>query len=140
MNIYLLFQTEYYKVFLNEEDQYYLGRSVALLKRKSPNLSDITPEEWIDFGLVVRIYEDALKKTFGANNFNWSCTLNTAYKNNPPNPQVYWHVRPRYSSSVKVGNKLFKDNLFGSHYQTRRMLILSEDLLSEIANKLRENI
>lgn len=140
MNKYLLFQTDHYKVFLNEEDQYYLGRSVAVLKRKSPNLSDITPEEWVDLGLVVRIFEDALKKTFGPTNFNWSCTMNTSYKNDPPNPQVYWHVRPRYSSSVNFKSRVFKDNLFGSHYQVRKLLILDEKYLSEIAQEIRKNI
>jgi diadenosine tetraphosphate (Ap4A) HIT family hydrolase len=140
MNKYLLFQTEYYSIFLNEEDQYYLGRSVAVLKRKAPSLSEVNPEEWVDLGLVVRIFEKALTKTFGAVNFNWSCSLNTAYKNSPPNPQVYWHVRPRYSSQVKVSNRVFKDNLFGSHYQTKRMLLIQPELLSEISEKIRENI
>lgn len=140
MNNFLLFETDHYRVFLNEDDQYYLGRSVALLKRDAPTLSNITPEEWVDLGLVIRIYENALKKTFNTTNFNWSCTLNTAYRSETPDPQVYWHVRPRYRNTIKFKDRIFKDNLFSKHYQTRTKLLLTKNFCEAIANEIRRNI
>lgn len=139
MNKFLLFQTDHYEVFLNEDDQYYLGRAVAVLKSKAPSLSNVSKEEWVDLGFVIRIYESALKKSFGATNFNWSCTLNTAYKNDPPNPEVYWHIRPRYKTPVKFNDRTFKDNLFGTHYQTKTKLLLPKTFLSKIAEEIRKN-
>lgn len=138
MNNFLLFETEYYQVFLNEDDQYYLGRSVVLLKRRAKTLSEVTPEEWIDLGLVVRIYERALKKAFNATNFNWSCTLNTAYQNNPPDPQVYWHVRPRYRKQFTFNGQIFRDNLFGRHYQAKTKFLLSPQFHLRIAEEIRK--
>lgn len=140
MNTLLLFETDHYKIFLNEDDQYYLGRSVILLKREAPNLSDIKPEEWVDLGLVIRIFENALKKSFNATNFNWTCTLNSAYLNNVPNVQVYWHVRPRYKNAIKFKERIFKDNLFGKHYQSRHKVLLSSEFNKLIANEIRNNI
>lgn len=140
MNNFLLFETERYQVFLNETDQFYLGRSVIVLKRETRSLSEITPEEWVDFGLVVRIFESSVKKSFGAVNFNWSCTLNDLQKPTSTLKNLYWHVRPRYSADVKFNKMVFKDYQFTNHYQVRKKILLSQPFLNLIALEIRKNL
>ena len=140
MNNYLLFESEFYYVFLNEDDQYYLGRSVAVLKREARTLSDVLSDEWIDLGNIVKKYEIALRKTFQATNFNWSCTMNTAYSYVEPQPQVYWHVRPRYKNSFVFNERLVRDNLFGAHYQVKRRVRLNNEFLGLITKEIQKNL
>lgn len=110
-----IMETPCWTVFLNP-DQYYLGRSVVVAKRKVGDLADLTKDEWLDFANLVKNYEAALKKTFGATMFNWTCLMNDAYKNDPPVPQVHWHVRPRYIKPAVFEGIEFEDREFGHHY------------------------
>lgn len=61
MEKYQLFESEHYKVILNKDAQLYLGRSIVVHKSEKSSLSELTVDEWIDFGNVVRIYETARK-------------------------------------------------------------------------------
>ena len=112
----LIFETEFFQVILNSEDQYYLGRGLVILKEEKGSLSDLTTEEWIDFSKVVKRYESALKQAFNATMFNWTCLMNNAYKQNPYNPHVHWHVRPRYDHKVIFEGVEWEDKEFGHHY------------------------
>jgi len=69
---------------------------------------------------VVVIMETALQNAFGAINFNWACMMNFAYTEQPYNPHVHWHVRPRYNRVVEVGGARFDDPDFGDHYSRDR--------------------
>ena len=65
---------------------------------------------------VIKKYEAAVKEAFGADLCNWSCLMNVAFRDLDPQPQVHWHVRPRYSKSVIVQGKEYYDPNFGMHY------------------------
>ena len=60
--------------------------------------------------------EKSVKRAFDADLFNWTCLMNLAYLNNPPNPHVHWHFRPRYHHLIKFSGLTFKDPEFGHHY------------------------
>lgn len=116
MQTYQLFETPHYKVSLYNQGQLYLGRQVVTMKARRSSLSEVTAEEWADFGRVVKKIEDVVKETFGAEYFNWGCFINDAYKSENPEPQVHWHVRPRYRNPVTFADIEFVDEAFGSQF------------------------
>ena len=106
---------KYWEVYLNP-DQYYLGRSVVVIKRDVGDMAELNNNEWLDFAKLVRKYESVLINAFNVTMFNWSCLMNNAYQNNPPDPHVHWHIRPRYAKSVIFEKIKFEDKEFGHHY------------------------
>jgi len=134
-----IYETKYWIVFL-ALDQSYLGRCVVVLKRHCGDLAELTQEEWLDFSEIVKKLESALKKSFDATMFNWTCLMNHAYRNNPPNPHVHWHLRPRYNHDVEFAGLTFKDPDFGRHYDRARKQEISEDVRRKIIEKIRENL
>ncbi len=126
----LVHESNFWKVYLFPADQRYLGRSLAALKRHSPSLADLTPTEWGDLQVVIRVMEDAARREFGAVNFNWTCLMNNAFRDNPPKPHVHMHFRPRYAAPVKFGGSLFEDVLFGEHYNRERIGVTTEMALA----------
>ncbi|MCA9353109.1 HIT family protein [Patescibacteria group bacterium] len=138
MKNYVFIETEYWLVKLSEKDQRYLGRSYVTLKRKCASLSELTEKEMIDFLHLVRQVESLMKKTFGAVMFNWTCLMNDAYQAEYPDPQVHWHMRPRYNKEVVVAGEIFVDTEFGHHYnrEPEKNKKLSEAILNEIYHQL----
>lgn len=111
----LLFDTEYWSVLLSAK-QAYVGRGVVVLKRKCPALSCLTSQEWKDLHDIIKRYEKAVQVAFGADLCNWSCLMNNAFREKPPQPHVHWHVRPRYSKPVVIAGKTYRDSHFSNHY------------------------
>ena len=135
----LIFETKFWKVIL-ASDQAYLGRCYITLKRHSGDLAELTDEEWLDFSELVKRLESALKKSFNATMFNWTCLMNNAYQNEPPNPHIHWHFRPRYNHKVEFAGLTFKDPEFGHHYDRARKQEVSNDVKRKILEKIRENL
>ncbi len=131
----VIFETEYWNVFLSDE-QTYLGRAVIELKRVSPNLSDVTEAEFADLHEVIKKYESAAAKAFGATMFNWSCLMNNAYQKKPPTPHVHWHCRPRYDHEVTFEGETFIDPNFGEHYDRAAKRVISKELEQKIIQAL----
>ncbi len=112
-----IFETTFWQVYL-AENQTYLGYCIVSLKRRDcGDLADLTAEEVLDFLELTKKFEKGVRKAFGATMFNWSCLMNLAYQNTPPNPHLHWHVRPRYDRDVIVAGVTFVDALFGQHYE-----------------------
>lgn len=136
----LIFESKFFSIQLNREDQYYLGRLIIFLKRDALNLSELTPEEWVNFGEVVKSCENALTNSFRPTYFNWSCSMNSSYLQDPPIRKLYWHVRPRYNNAFEFNGRIFQDNLFGRHYQTRTKLLLSDEFCMTISKEIIKNL
>lgn len=114
-----IFESNYWRIHLNEE-QSYLGRCVIVAKKHSASLSELPSEEWLDLLEVIKKLEKSISKAFSARMHNWSCLMNDAYQESPPNPHVHWHLRPRYEKPVNFSGKVFKDPDFGYHYNRNR--------------------
>lgn len=132
----IIFETKNWKVIL-AEDQTYLGRSSAVLKRPARFLSELSEEEIIDFLNVVRTFEQKAKDGLGARMFNWGCLMNNAYQEKDPKPQVHFHVRPRYDRPVELLGEKFKDPNFGYHYQRNSRKLVSEEISEAIVERLK---
>lgn len=132
----IIYETNYWVIKLSA-DQSYLGRSVVVLKRYCAELSELTPAEWQDLHKnVIKKLEIALKKSFGATMFNWTCLMNNAYKSESPKPQVHWHFRPRYKKMVDFAGEHFEDPEFAHHYSRERKMIVSKKVLQEISDEI----
>lgn len=133
----LIYRTPHWDVRLNS-NQKYLGRCVVVLRRPCPRLMEITAKEALAFMEIVRELETLVQKTFGATMFNWACAMNHAYQNNPPDPQVHWHLIPRYNRQIEFGGKTFIDEKFG-YRSISDQDVVTNDLFEKIANALRKN-
>lgn len=131
-----VFTTRHWKVILRADDQTYLGRAVVVCKRSVPSIPDLTEAEWRDLQAVITTYEDACIDAFGATMFNWTCLMNDAYQHHPFDPQVHWHVRPRYEQSVTFAGQIFNDTQFGHHYERRTNRAVSDEVAKEIVAAL----
>ena len=84
------------------------------------SLAKLDEDDWLELKTIINCYEEKVSTEYGAELFNWSCLMNDAYKDKPfQSPHVHWHVRPRYSSVVKIADTVFTDEEFGKHYKTR---------------------
>lgn len=136
----LLYSTKYWNVYLINE-QSYLGRGRVELKKNKPTLSDLTDNEWSDFGTAVKQYEKMIKNTFRAVMFNWTCMMNNAYAaDEKERPQVHFHVRPRYDRDIEFAGHVFQDPTFGNYYDRSRKIFIEEKLFSEIYKELADKV
>lgn len=103
-------------------------------------MAEIKEKEWLDFSVVVKDLESAIRKAFDATMFNWGCLMNDAYQIVPPSPHVHWHFRPRYSSKTQFQGLIFEDPDFGHHYDRTRKRDVSEEIKEAIIKKIGENL
>lgn len=133
----VIFETEYWRVILSD-DQKYLGRSIIYLKRPAADLADLSQDELNDWHFMLRILESAMRQAFDARLFNWGCLMNHAYRIKPYTPLVHWHMRPRYDHSVYFSGVEFRDEEFGSHYETGPDVTISNKARQEVINEIRK--
>ena len=132
----LIFETKYWKIILSD-DQTYLGRCSAVLKRKCGDLAEVAEDEMLDFLNLIKIFESKVRHVFGAKMFNWTCLMNGAYQKTPPDPQVHFHVRPRYDKEIVFISEKFIDTDFGHHYIRGTYRILSPDIREKIIEAIK---
>ncbi len=137
----LLFKTKYWSILL-APDQKNLGTCVVALNRYESNLSGLEDEEWNEFGKMVKVLHEALKKTFNPTMFNWGVLMNSAYLKEPPRPHLHWHFIPRYDHKVEFEGLVFEDPCFG--FSTLKassiVRIIPENVRLKIMEKIRKNM
>jgi diadenosine tetraphosphate (Ap4A) HIT family hydrolase len=135
---YPLLETEFWKLYLSE-DQAYVGRSYLTLKAHKSSLSKLTDGEWTEYKNIVREVEPVLKRVFSAELLNWSLLANNAYVEGST-PHVHFHIRPRHSQPYKVAGIEFIDERFGYHYDDNLRHKLDKEILDEIADSIRRSL
>lgn len=130
-----IIQTDYWAVGLSN-NQAYFGRAFVTLKEHKASLSALNDEEWQDFEQLVRKLEKAYKEVYGAEPLNWGCYMNNAFRTQPYNPHVHWHIYPRYKKPPELNGEVFDDPLFGEFYDNDAERIVSDEVVEQIASKL----
>lgn len=130
-----IYESRYWRVVL-AANQILLGRCVVHLKRHAGDLADLTNEEVLEWLPLVRKLEKAIRISFGASMFNWSCLMNHAFREEKPNPHVHWWAGPRYKQAVLFKEQKFEDTHFGNPFDHDRTLELPEDVHLAIARKI----
>ena len=128
---YQLYETVFWSVFLSYE-QDYIGRCILVLKRHCGSMSELTDDEWEELHKLICKVETCLKTVLGATLCNWSCLMNSFYKESEPDPHLHIHVRPRYDEPVMVNGHAYIDSEFGHHYAVKKD--------GEITDKDRETV
>lgn len=134
-----ILETNYWKVFISP-NQTYLGRCFVALKRHCGDLAELEKEEWEEYVGLVKRLEAALRKTFEAIMFNWTCLMNDAYKKADPDPHVHWNFRPRYGQPVEVDGLFFEDQEFGRHYDNLKNKEVNEMVKETIISRIKESL
>ncbi len=118
-------------------NQAYLGRAYVTLKTHKGSLSSLNEAEWHDFENVVRKLEAAFKAVYGAEPLNWGCFMNHAFRSEPFNPHVHWHVFPRYKKAPELDGVMYDDPLFGEFYDDNAERLVGDEVVEKIASGLR---
>ena len=134
---FLLYDSPFWSVFLSDE-QDYIGRCILVLKRHCGSLSELTDGEWKDLRKLVCKVENGLKTVFGAALCNWSCLMNSFYKEAEPNPHLHIHVRPRYAKPVLLNGNVYPDGEFGHHYAVKKSGTIADADRQEVFVRLKE--
>ncbi|WP_414470488.1 HIT family protein [Methanobacterium sp. ACI-7] len=108
----IIYETEYWQIYLAPSQRYF-GTCVVVLKRHCSDLKGLKSREWDDFKEIIDKLEITIKKTFNPTLFNWSCFMNSAYREHSPNPEVHWHFIPRYDYKFDFEGLEFEDPDFG---------------------------
>ncbi len=87
------YESAFWSVF-HADEQDYTGRCILVLKRHCGSLTELSDEEWEDLRDLIRKTETCLKTVLGAALCNWSCLMNSFYKEAEPDPHLHIHVRP----------------------------------------------
>ncbi len=124
-------------VFLADE-QDYIGRCILVLKRHCGSLSELTAEEWNELHNLVCKLEACFKAVLGAALYNWSCLMNSFYKEAAPDPHLHIHVRPRYDKPVMLNGNAYADGEFGHHYALKKSEGLPAQDKLEVFHRLKE--
>lgn len=120
-------------VVLFRDKQVTLGSVIIMSKHtQETSLGTLSAEAWAEFGSVCKEVERALTNTFGAEKFNYLALM--MY-----DPEVHFHVIPRYSKPVQFAGTSFIDPDW-PHATKRIGLQLDQTVLDAIKEKILENI
>ncbi len=132
-----VYESRFWSVFLADE-QDYIGRCILVLKRHCSSLSELTGEEWDELrGLICKL-EACLKAVLGAAVCNWSCLMNSFYKEAAPDPHLHIHVRPRYDKPVVINGNTYTDSEFGHHYALNKSGAIPDEDKEEVFRLLKK--
>ena len=134
---YQVYETELWSVFLADE-QDYIGRCILVLKRHCVSLPELTYDEWEELRKLICKVENCLKTVLGATLCNWSCLMNSFYKESEPDPHLHIHVRPRYDEPVMVNGHTYTDSDFGHHYAVNKCGTIPAIDTEEVFTRLKE--
>lgn len=134
---FLVYDSKSWSVFLADE-QDYVGRCILVCKRHCNSLPELTNDEWNELFNLISKVERCLKTVLGATLCNWSCLMNSFYKESSPNPHLHIHVRPRYDKPVIIDGNTYIDNEFGHHYALNKNSVLSDKDREEILTQLKK--
>ena len=133
-----LIEGRYWTATLRTNDQALLGTSFITAKRHVETLSELTPDEQLEFFIIHSDLERAIRQAFGAAVINTSCLMNHAFRDSPPEPHVHWHIKPRYKTSVRMGSQIYADPEFGSYLSGHHQRVpVSQDQANEIVSKIK---
>ena len=116
-----------------DDDQRYLGRCIIRLRRHADDFFNINGEELKEFFEITKKLRNVVKEIFGADMFNYAILGNVVR-------HVHLHFIPRYSKEVNFLGIDFKDEKWGQHYAPYNKFKISEEVESEIIDKIRKKL
>jgi diadenosine tetraphosphate (Ap4A) HIT family hydrolase len=115
-------------IVLLRPKQITIGSLVIASKSEATSLGNLSQDEWAEFSVVTKETEDLLKVAFGAEKFNYLALM-------MKDPNVHFHLVPRYSKPVKLHKKEFIDEDWPLKTEMKP-IDLSQDEFDMIMNEL----
>ena len=125
----LVAESERWAVVLND-DQGLLGRCYCLLKRPETDPAALSDGELSELWGVVRKVKQTLSDLWEPDHFNYAFLMNV-------DPQVHFHVIPRYRGKREFAGGTFVDGNFGGHYTVGPARNLGEETYQALIAAMR---
>ncbi len=135
----LLLETLNWPVYL-ADIQDYVGRCILVLNRHCGSVSELNAYEWLELKDIIDRLETLYTDVLGADMCNWSCLMNSFYKDYNPNPHLHIHVRPRYSKQIVINNHEYRDTEFAHHYALKKEAQLLDNDRSTLFNLMKKHL
>ena len=124
--------SESWATVLND-DQSLLGRCFCLLKRPETDPAALSDDELSELWQAVRSIKKALDTLFSPDHYNYAFLMNV-------DPQVHFHVIPRYENRREFADETFLDARFGGHYPIDRPRTLEEPTYRALIEAMRSAV
>lgn len=121
-------------------DQGYFGRCLVVAKNHVPSVALLRDIEFEELKEVMRIMEHAIRDAFGADLVNWECLMNHSFRQEPAQPHVHWHLRPRYRQPVEFDGRIYLDPNFGDRADPKHRLRVEPRDQNRIAAALKPHL
>ena len=126
----LVKEFQYWAVLLRPE-QTTIGSLILINKSNAKHLGELSCDEWAEFAKVSKFAENLLRETFGAEKFNYPALMMF-------DPNVHFHLIPRYSRKVKFADQEFTDPDWPARTQLADETV-SDEIFAKILEKLKNN-
>ena len=127
---------EYWDLQLFRDDQYYLGRTIIVLReRHIEDITDLTvPEREELFDVIIPDLQSALTETFQPDNYNYTSLGDDC-------SHLHIHVIPRYQNAIEFNGRTFSDEYWNNtHSEKEESVRLSSDDLAYLRSYLSEHL
>ncbi|OGG45673.1 hypothetical protein A2673_03915 [Candidatus Kaiserbacteria bacterium RIFCSPHIGHO2_01_FULL_50_13] len=138
-----LYESEYWILYLRADDQRYLGRAYAWLKRegKMQLFSGLSIDELADLRAVLKKYEGAVarlwKPALMPEHFNYLWLGNEIDKHGG---HGHMHIVPRYSIRRMFAGVTFVDENWKGNYTPHNRVQLTKKTLKQLVDRLRREL
>ena len=117
-------------IMLNKE-QDLIGRVYLLLKREETDVTALTSAEVTELWSVARQVKKVLDLTLAPDHYNYAFLMNV-------DPNVHFHIIPRYKTKREFAGGTFIDPNFGKHYGIGPAKTLDDAFYNELLTLLRQ--
>ncbi len=84
-------------------EQVTIGSLILITKNKETNYSSLSNDSFVEFGNIVKDIEGIIHSAFSFDKINYLMLMMV-------DPEVHYHIIPRYSKDIHFNNETFKDN------------------------------
>lgn len=124
-----IYEGRYWRITINL-NQYYLGRSMIILKRHIEDPLELSEDELMELISLTRILVKILKKLFQPDLFNYAMLGNIVR-------HLHLHIIPRYKTERTFEGIKFIDENWGKHYYPYPQTELKWETLQNLINIMR---
>jgi diadenosine tetraphosphate (Ap4A) HIT family hydrolase len=128
---FLIAESPNFAVCLNK-NQDLIGRCYLLLKRPEIDPTALTDSELSELWTVVRSAKKAIDAAFNPDHYNFAFLMNV-------DPQVHFHIIPRYKEKREFSGGTYVDPNFGGHYSVGPEKFLDDEAYAAIITTLRRH-
>lgn len=133
---YFLCDTDFFDAYL-ADNQNYVGRCIIVCKRHCQSIKALNDAEWLSLKALISKLEDAIRDALGADMFNCTCLMNDVYKQKSPDPHLHFHLIPRYSKPVEIGNSVYVDKEWAHHYNNKAAVQITQKDIDTVFDKIK---